>query len=562
MDNRWLAGTLALLASALQGQEPYVQTLSLPGGESAKAHGLSANARSESLVLGEVGYGWPMAILVSQGGEPQWTLVTDGAGALERALPEADGWVVAGAVDLWPHDYGGAFVVRLDGGGRLLWQLGVTDRRPPVRLAPAPEGGYFLSFNAGFRVPGAGPGVARVSASGKLVWMRVLAERLWQVHDLCSAPDGSLLVVGTASQDNRHTAFASLWDPQGQLRWSFRLPPESTLDACTFGLQDQWLLVGQRGYPDRQPDLWLATVDREGKLQAQKRVVGEQGLWGYAATAASGWWVAVKSGQVYGDAVLLELPWDLSGLLALAYGGAREVFPAGVAALPDGSTLWAGSETSLSSELFLVRSRGRLGDFWECQGLSQVRLEMTEAQERPEPLSLAFSSEEPYETSWYVTSRWGDLPERKVRCLGRSAPLPDLTLRGRASFDEELGAHAVVVSLTVTNQGEAPAPESLLRVRVASGSVIFGLPAGFSCQASETQKEAFCQLGELPPGAEVSLELTVVGNMAALRKGLASVQTSSLEKAYANNEVRFGTILLFSPRRVIKPGPRATAARP
>lgn len=556
MKNHWLALVLGAVASGLPGQELYVQTLSFPGGQWAEAHGVSVNPAGEALLLGKV-EGRPLAVLVSAQGEPQWTLVTDGTGSLERALPQEDGWVVAGAADFWPHDYGGAFVAKLDGAGNLLWQVGVTWGHEPVRLAPAPEGGFYVSFNRQDRSQLAGPAVARVSASGELEWVRVLSLPLARLNDVCSAPDGSLLVVGSVGEGESRYGFASLWDPQGQPRWTFRLPAGRTLDACSFGPQGRWLLVGTLEHRESPTDLWLATVDGEGQLVAQKKVVGDEGLWGYAAAAGSGWLVAAQQGLAYGEALMLQLPWDLSGLSALGYRGGRGVWPAGVAPMPDGTVLLAGTDaTSVSRELFMVRSAGRREDFWECRGLTAAQLGLADAQEQLQSFSLAFSTEELYPVYWTVTPHGGELPERELRCTARSSPAADLALEGQASFDEELGAHSVVVSLRVKNQGEAPAFESQIEVLAGGGGVVQGLPIGFSCETSGTKNRARCQLGALEPGSEVTLEFVLRGSLLALRQGFALVSTSTAEQSLENNRLSFASILPAQPRKVLRPAPK------
>lgn len=560
--SRWLTWGLVLFATALKGQELYLQTLKFPPGGWDKAHGLAVNSTGEALLLGKIGQGWPLAVLVSPKGEPQWTVVTDGTGSLQRAVPLADGWGVAGAVDFWPYDYGGAFVARLDGAGNLLWQTGVTGGDEPVRLAPAPEEGYYLAFNRRFDFLLAGPGVARVSAFGELMWVRVLAMPFLRLTDLCSAPDGSLLVVGKALQDEQRYGFVSLWDPQGQPRWSFRLPQGTTLDACSLGPQGTWLLVGELESPGRLPDLWLATLHQEGRLEAQRRVLGTEGLWGDMAVAGSGWLVAVTQGTAYGEAVMLQLPWDLSRLSALAYHGGRGVWAAGVGAFADGTALLAGTDmSSLSSQLFMVKTTGRLGDFWECFGLSELPLPMIVVQEQLQPFSLAFSTEELYPVHWAVTPRWGDLPQREVRCVGRSSPVADLVLRGQASFDEALGAHAVVVGLRVSNEGEVPAPACSLEVSTGGGWLP-GLPVGASCRWLDDESKVLCQLGTLPPGGERELEFVIQGSVVALRRGGATVRTTALEKSYRNNRVAFASLIPLPPRRVLRPRTPGAPVKP
>lgn len=557
MKNRWLAWGLGLLATALEGQELYVQTLKFPPGRWDKAHGVAVSPAGEALVVGETGQGWPLAVLVAPQGEPQWTVVTDGTGAVERALPVADGWVVAGAVDFWPYDYGGAFVAKLDGAGNLLWQTGVTGGEKPVRLAPAPEGGFYLSFNRQDRSHLEGPGVARLRASGELAWVRVLAMPFLRLTDVCSAPDGSLLVVGTVSEDSNHFGVVSLWDPQGEPRWSFRLRQGVTLEACAFASPGRWLLVGELEYPGRVPDLWLATADTDGRLEAQKKLVGAEGLWGYTAAAGSGWLVAVRHGLAYGAAVILQLPWDLSRLSALDYRGGREVFPAGVAPFPDGTVLFVGTDmTSISSQLFMVKSFGKLEDFWDCWGGTGESFALALAQEQLAPFSLVFFHEELYPAHWAVTRQGGDLPQRELRCVGRSTPAADLALQGQASFDEELGAHSVVVTLRVTNQGEAPASESHVEVSAGGGGVVQSFPIGFSCETSGTKNKARCQVGTLEPRREVTLEFVLRGSFLALRQGFASVATSTPEQNLENNRLSFASILPAQPRRVLRPTPR------
>ncbi len=559
----WLAWGCILLGTSLQGQDLYLQTLKFPPGRWDKAHGVAVNPAGEALLVGEVGQGWPLALLVSTQGEPQWTLVTDGTGALQRVLPVADGWVVAGAVDFWPYDYGGAFLAKVDGAGNFLWQTGVTGGNEPVRLAPAPDAGYYLGFNKRFDFLLQGPGVARVNVSGELVWVRVLAMPFFKLTDLYPAPDGSLLVVATAAEDGSLYGVVSVWDPQGQPRWSFRLPQGTTLDACSLGPGGRWLLVGKLEYPDRLPHLWLATLRQDGSLEVQKKVVGDGGLWGFAAAAGSSWLVAASRGSAYGEAVMLQLPWDLSGISGLVYHGGRTVFPAGVAPFADGTVLLVGTDmSSLSSQLFMIKSFGRLEDLRQCWGLTAESFALATTQAHLERFSLIFSHEELYPLLWAVTHQGGDLPQREVRCVGRSTPLADLVLQDHAAFDEELGAYTVVIGLRVTNQGQASAPESQLHLWTGRGAVIVGLPSDFSCQRSEGNNEAWCSLGDLPPGGVASLGFVVRGSLSQVRRGYATVTTTGSEESYANNGVAFASILPAAPRRVLKPQAPGTPWNP
>lgn len=563
MKNRWHALLLGALATALQGQELYVQTLTFTPGRWDEAHGVAVNPAGEALVVGKMGQGWPLAVLASPQGEPQWTLVLDGTGSLQRALPVADGWAVAGAVDFWPYDYGGAFVAKLDGAGNLLWQAGLTGGNEPARLAPAPGEGYYVGFNRRYDFLLEGPGVARVNASGELMWVRVLAMPFLQLTELCSAPDGSLLVVATASEGDGHYGVVSSWDSQGEPLWSFRLPRGTTLDACSFGPTGRWLLAGKLESPGKPPALWVATLHPEGRFETQKKLVSDEGLWGHAATAGSGWLVAVSQALAYGEAVMLQRSWDLSQVSGLAYHGGRGVFPAGVAPFPNGTVLLVGTDmTGVTSQLFMVKSFGRLEDFWGCWGLLEPVFGLEMAQEQLEPFAPVFSRKELYPLHWAVTRQGGDLPQREVRCVGASTPAADLVLQGQASFDEELGAHAVVVVLRVTNQGEVAAPERKMDVSAGHGGTVQGLPVGFSCQWLQDMSRALCQLGTMSPGAEVALAFVVRGSIRGLRQGEASVSTTAPERTYGNNRVAFDSIIPPSPQRVLKPRPSAPPVLP
>ncbi|WP_457630901.1 hypothetical protein [Oceanithermus sp.] len=196
--------------------------------------------------------GWTAGSLFGQGEEVDAFLVQlenleprgwqSGLAGLERAyamLPADRGYYLAGTASSPATDamrsQTDAWLVRLDGTGRLVWQarVGGSLKDEARALAPAPNGGVYLAGSGEGRVFRLGAGgrdaiVARFSASGERLW-----GAQWGTDDddfvTAAAPDGAggvyLAGYSDVDEDCRRVSergFLLHYSATGELLWSHR----------------------------------------------------------------------------------------------------------------------------------------------------------------------------------------------------------------------------------------------------------------------------------------------------------------------------------------------------
>ncbi len=512
-------GTALLSAAVLGsvpcgGQQLFVESLAFPAWHDAEAFALAVNPLGEGLLVGQYEYRSPLALMVSPEGG---ALTTEEWGSYESALADPQGWVVAGTLRSSTGNVGGAVLAKFSHQGNPLWQLFIGGADTPVPLAPAPENGSFFAAGRSSQdgdLPG--PLVGRLNQAGELLWLRAFAMPSLRVNDVCSAPDGSLLLVGSWPG----FGFVSLWSPQGQPQWTFRLPEGTDLQRCAFGGAAGWLVAGAE-----DAGLWLATLDSAGHLRRQVFVEGPYPLSLDGAGAAEGWTLSAHEGTAYGRAYFLWLPWDLVTLANVGVRGSFWMQSAGMGRLPDGRFLLAGTETSHSyhhSSPFLVKYAGNIGDFWECWRFDEGYFWLRAANHRLEEWALAFSSENPSIEPLASSARFLETPERYFACVDRHNPVSDLELEGTAAMAPEFGKGYLRLTLKARNRGAEPAERVSLRLWVGASAPVITTPEGYDCSVSGApcSADCWCGLGELRPGDEVALSFVVRGTPYQLRGGI------------------------------------------
>jgi uncharacterized delta-60 repeat protein len=253
------------------------------GPENDKARSIAATADGGLIVAGSTrsrgaGEGDAWILRLDPDGTLAWQTVHGAAGddGAYNIIPvPGGGFAVAGysqPVDAKPYDL---WVLRLDDDGRIAWEQrfvrGVFGAA--TGLTPAPDGGLYvvgMSHESSAEMPKVW--VLRLDGGGALVWQKLIGgpktDGGWGIA--ATADGGFVVMAATASQGAGSTdAWLMQFDPAGELVWE-RLFGQSLWDLPTAILvtRDGGLMVA--GYTtsqgNGQEDFWLLRLDDQGEL--------------------------------------------------------------------------------------------------------------------------------------------------------------------------------------------------------------------------------------------------------------------------------------------------------
>ncbi len=223
-------------------------------------------------------------IRLDQDGQVIWDKTIPGKVAAAHAIlavPDG-GFVLGGFAN---HQVGtsgqSAWVMKLDSQGNSVWERflkGACAAEKSTALAPGPEGGCLIAYTA--CASGGGLGVARLDASGQVLWEKAYASTLASrcsdvVKSLAPAPDGGFILSGGTGSVSRN-GFLMRLDAQGKKLWDRYLGGGS---AYAQPAEDGGVLAVCRRDQDSasRVDLLEVKFDGQGKM-LWARDLGEPGV--------------------------------------------------------------------------------------------------------------------------------------------------------------------------------------------------------------------------------------------------------------------------------------------
>ena len=325
--------------------------------------------------------------------------------------PATDGGLIAGGyttskngdVTAYPdRDYWDLWVVKLDACGNIMWQraFGGKGYESARDIVQTQDGGYLVLGETNSTDGGVVPGYAgtkdiwliKLSATGDLIWQKRLGGSGLDIgNKMVLLDDGNLLIAATTSSTdgdmtgNHGTAGYTdgaliKIDPAGNVLWSRcygGTKNEELLDIQVIG--DKIYVAGYANSTDgdippnqKNYDVWLLTVDRNGNKTSSKIYGGSQNDVAFAMTKGNDGTLTLvgyttsADGDVSGskgsqDYWIINL--NVSGKLnwQKTLGGTEADYATSVLADSDGGFITGG--VSYSSDGDVSGARG-LGDYW------------------------------------------------------------------------------------------------------------------------------------------------------------------------------------------------------
>lgn len=560
-----------------EGQTYFLEKLALGDLRWGKALGVSSHQGQDFLVVGVTGpepetylrRGWLMALAAD--GKPQWLFLSRTENEFQRALALPNSWLVAGTT-FSPQDQPVAQLFKVDLAGHLLWQESWEPLREPVSLAALGGGDFLLGGQVETQPGETQPWLARIGENGTLVWQKNFALSGAVLRDVCVAPDGFALAVGTRLESQEETGFAALFSPQGSLLWAKSFLAPSALSGCAASAQG-FLVVGSvKEESEREwgtyfyRKTWFGWLDREGGMGRQWYASGpgNEGL--DAVAVADGWVVVAVEDTAYAHVGIYWFSQDLSPLRSQDLRGEIYFAGHGVAAATDTSVVLVGHDYDRYSppESFLAHFRGEQ-DFVGCREFTSAVVFFTPGEVQLQPLDLSLQDGQVEESNLELEGNISFSAARFVECGNLPSLRPDLALFGKAYALEPPSSDLWLVKLQVANIGGETAPWTELSVSLPKVVDLSNCPSGCYCEKFY-EKSVKCALGQLDPGAQAEVKLLLAGPLARIREASAQVSTTWPEEPGRNNLLSFSNLLKTPKRRLLphpgsQGGSRAGASR-
>jgi len=272
-----------------------------------------ARPAGPALVAGAVGPGVPRRPIatapprVTVGGSGPWSARYGGEGDEEMEglwITRDGGLVVTGSSDSFADGRGDAWMLRLDGRGRVVWEraIGAPGDESLVDVRETPDGGFVaVGYTEASGAGGQDAWVVRLDPAGEIVWQRTYGgagmDQAWSVELL---PGGGFLVAGgTTSFGAGATDYWLLeLDPAGAVVRSrtYGGPgedggggPYAELTVQCHPDPDGNLVLASlsSSFGSGESDLWVLRLDPLGDVLWQRACGGpsEETVWQFTVTA-------------------------------------------------------------------------------------------------------------------------------------------------------------------------------------------------------------------------------------------------------------------------------------
>lgn len=248
--------------------------------------------------------GW--VVKLDAGGRRQWDRVFGGKGydGFETVVPvTGGGFLLAGYTRSRSAGRQDAWVVKIDGAGRLLWarRFGGDGNGIINAAVETDDGGYVLVGQRKAQTAGGGDGwAARIDRAGRLLWSKRFGGDGDDVFTaVAKVPGGGFAIAGrtNATGAGSYDGWLLMIDGDGTRRWA-RTFGGARADGFSAVLAAQgggFVLLGTtRSGRDPAGDGWVVWTDASGMHRAERRFggAGADAAYGLAATAGKGFILA------------------------------------------------------------------------------------------------------------------------------------------------------------------------------------------------------------------------------------------------------------------------------
>lgn len=228
-----------------------------------------------------------LVVRLDEGGRILWqeTIGGENHDYAKSILECTDGSItLAGSSNSWGAGGGGvdAFIVKLDDGGNVLWQklLGGSAHDSAMSIVETGDGDLvFTGITHSFGAGGSDIWVVRLDAAGSVVWEKTVGTGDDDYAlSIAGRSDGTLVVAGGTMAYNEYGDMLLLeLDEEGTLL-SQKQFGENTVDLAAWVMEtsDGGLLVGGNSnfFDVIEDDMWLFRLDSEGAMAWQRTIGG------------------------------------------------------------------------------------------------------------------------------------------------------------------------------------------------------------------------------------------------------------------------------------------------
>ncbi|MFH1438226.1 MAG: hypothetical protein ABIJ56_21135 [Pseudomonadota bacterium] len=232
---------------------------------SGKKDGWIAAADKEGLVLWQKAYGGIEDDLISSLKES-----ADG------------GFLAAGRTANWGSGLEDMWIIRLDAGGSIAWQKVIGGERLDYAnsATQTSDGGILVCGRTGSLESDLDDGlVVKLDGGGELVWQKAFKSDLFEeAYSIVENGDGDIIVFGNAGPQDNLDLWAARLDASGNIQWQKNVggDEDERAVAMLIGSDGTVVMVGTtESFGAGASDIWVVRLDAGGSVLWQKTVGGD-----------------------------------------------------------------------------------------------------------------------------------------------------------------------------------------------------------------------------------------------------------------------------------------------
>lgn len=349
-------------------------------------------------------------------GNPLWSKLYGGQqdDHARAVLAAHDGCYLVGGFTSSPR--GGAWVFEINGKGETVWNrvLGAGARSEVNVLVPARDGGYLVAGTTNYdSFPSSDAWVAKLDASGSLLWNRVLGGAGGDVISGIAATTAGYVLAGYTTSLGAGEADAWLvqLDEAGSVVWNqtFGGPQDDTASAIVSAADGGFIVVG--GTDDFHA--WVFKLDAGGAVVWSRTLNANEidTLYGLARSAADGY-VATGATHTAGEGAqpwILALTEEGQVLWSKRYEALQDTGGTVIQNMPEGGYLVAGGPGTNLHQAWILRT-GENGDLdGDCGGVQSQAVESADVILAHSSVSMPRSSGDAFAVDTSPPVQVGDL---------------------------------------------------------------------------------------------------------------------------------------------------------
>ncbi|OHD23362.1 MAG: hypothetical protein A2064_09025 [Spirochaetes bacterium GWB1_66_5] len=210
-----------------------------------------------------------------------------------------DGYAILGSTASFGDDDGDGYLIRVNGGGELLWQktFGGANADEGYAVRNTSDGGFIIAgYTQASFASDDNAWLVKTDANGNLVWEKVFGAIaastadipgcLEQGRDVLLTPDAGYLLAGYTHSlgAGDFDAWLIKADDKGNKEWERTFGGEGwdQAEAAVLTADGGYALAGMSRFRGDWKQAWLAKTDAAGNLEWDKRFGGIGDEWAYA----------------------------------------------------------------------------------------------------------------------------------------------------------------------------------------------------------------------------------------------------------------------------------------